>query len=82
MRALLAAEYTKRNTRGRSRPKSFAPALLAWYSCTNLSSACGGGSPASQHNHPSVVSPRKGDSTIVNSKTMTSALGTASSSRA
>jgi len=34
-----------------------------------------------QHNHPSVVSPTKGDGTIGNSKTRTSALGTASSSR-
>jgi len=67
----------KRATRAANRGQSFATALLVWC-CTKLSNVCRARSPAQSS---VVVSPRKGDGTIGNSKTRTSALGTASSSR-
>jgi hypothetical protein len=55
----------KRATRAANRGQSFATALLVWC-CTKLSNVCRARSPAQSS---VVVSPRKGDGTIGNSKT-------------
>jgi len=43
MRALSASEYTNATREVPIAAKSFAAALLAWYSCTKLSNACRAG---------------------------------------